>query len=80
MYIVLKIKDNLPQDVYCVTEDYDTVTRRFVEVCREQVSNFDEFTADDIDSCLDDGFCEMVNGSMICLMDVSNWNENGAIS
>ena len=38
----------------------------YLSACREHVSNFDEYTGDDLTAILDNGYCEFGTGS-VCI-------------
>ena len=68
MFFVIKIQDNLLNDVEFVGTDRQVAQDRFIDSCRNHLTNFDEYTQEDIDALHDEGYAEFTNGS-ICLMD-----------
>lgn len=67
---VIAIKDGVVEESYLFTGDRMEIAilshNKLIELCREKFSNFDEYTDDDIESILDDGFAEYGKGS-ICI-------------
>ena len=67
---VIAIKDGVVEESYLFTGDRMEIAilshNKLIELCREKFSNFDEYTDEDIESILDDGFAEYGKGS-ICI-------------
>jgi hypothetical protein len=61
---IVVVKNGLVDEI-TIIENGDE-ERHFLEKCQESVSNWDEFTAEDISNVLSDGYVERVNGT-ICL-------------
>ena len=68
---VVVIKDSVIDENYLFQGENDeevvkVAEQKFVELCKSHVSNWDEYTADDIANSFDDGYVEFGNGS-ICV-------------
>lgn len=67
---VIVIRDGIVDANYLFVGPHDEITdqanKKFIELCRERFSNFDEYTPEDIENILDDGYAEYGRGS-ICI-------------
>lgn len=62
--LVVVIKDSVVDEVIrCNADDCE---ERFLEKCREVFSNFGDYSSDDIDAILDNGY-ESGNGNSVCI-------------
>ena len=61
---VVVVVDGVVRDHILCTAD--TVEKVFLDVCKEEFSNFDEYSADDIQTILDNGY-ETGNNKSVCL-------------
>lgn len=65
--IVTRIECDLPVEVRCFKDNAagdEVAEKAYLDMCREVVSNFDEYTADDIAAILDNGFCAYGKGTI----------------
>jgi hypothetical protein len=67
---VIVIKNGVVEEGYKFSGKRDEIAtsaeKRFLELCHDKISNFDEYTPDDITAILDDGLAEYGGGS-ICI-------------
>ena len=62
---IVVVKDGVvDENILCV--DSADAEKRFLDKCAERLSNWDEYSAEDREACLDDGYAEYVTGS-VCL-------------
>lgn len=73
--VVSRIKDNVIDELFVfVGEQEKTSTEaeeKFLEMCREYCTNFEQYDEDDISDILNDGYVMLGNGS-ICI----SWDGN----
>lgn len=65
MIAVTVVKDNVVDSLW-IFPDVESAEKKFLDECSTRLSNWDEYTQDDIDSILADGYEKFGNGS-ICL-------------
>ena len=63
--LVITIKDSVLDEVFPFTESEDA-EKKFLELCREKIWNFDEYTPNDITGILDDGYAKY-GANSICI-------------
>lgn len=67
---VIAIKNGVLEEGYNFSGKRDEIAKlaekKFLELCHDKISNFDEYTPDDITAILDDGLAEYGGGS-ICI-------------
>ena len=64
-YVIL-IEDNLITETFKCKNGQD-VEKKFLEVCREKISNFENYTQEDFDYILEEGYEKLGNKSIsIC--------------
>ena len=71
MFVVMTIRDNVPDDLLLQTENLKVATAHFLDACQERMSNFDEYTTEDIAAILQSGYAE-IGCLSVCLLDLSN--------
>lgn len=80
MYLVVINKDNLPQDVVLVTADREKALAQFLETCGERLSNWDEYTADDKEALLDQGYELTGDNTAVVLIDTDGPTSDAEIA
>lgn len=53
-------------------DDYEQAKALFLDTCRTRCSNWDEYTPDDIDILLDEGYFEYGSNMVVCFLDLTN--------
>jgi hypothetical protein len=71
MFLVMTIKDNVPDELLIQTESRKTAELHFLDACGTRISNFDEYNHHDIEAVLSDGYAEYGTGC-VCMLDLSN--------
>lgn len=67
IYVVV-IKNGLVTDIFAYSEsEREDAERQFVNAMESNFSNFDEYTQEDIDACLEDGYAGFGSGNSIQL-------------
>jgi|688.fasta_scaffold439519_2 hypothetical protein len=65
---VIAIKNGVVEECYNFSGKNDEIAKlaekKFLELCSDKISNFDEYTPDDITAILDDGLAEYGGGSI----------------
>jgi len=59
---VIVVKNVAIRDNVVVVDDIDKAEAIFLNFCRKYLSNFDEYTEDDIDTILDEGYLGFRDG------------------
>jgi len=72
-------KDNLPQDVILVTTDLEKAQQRFLDTCSEYLSNWNEYSEDDKEELLDQGYEKIVGNGAVVLIDTDGPTSDAAI-
>jgi len=72
MYLVMTIKAGLPDDLVWLGNNYEQGKKVFLDRCSTDVSNWDEYDAEDIEACLNDGYCEYGRISAVVFLDLTN--------
>jgi len=69
---VILIKDNNIEEnhLFQGADAADQAEKKFVDLCRENLTNFDEYTKDDIDAIIENGYEHSINGKVAIVM---NW-------
>jgi hypothetical protein len=78
MFLVIRITDNVLNDIQFVGTDRQQAQDHFIDACRNHLTNFCDYSQEDIDNVLDEGYAEFVNGS-ICLVDTDGWSSDAEI-
>lgn len=73
MYMVALMKDNLPEDIIYFGDKRRLAQNKLLYLCSSYVSNWDEYTEEDKESILDDGYENLINGKTIVMFDLTNW-------
>lgn len=71
MFIVMTIKDNVPEDIIGVFIVRELAQKCFLDACSTRLSNWDEYDNEDKEALLDQGYEEFGNGS-ITYIDLKN--------
>ena len=71
-YLVMTIKNNVPDEIAFLTDDRKEAEEVFIEECKANVPNFEQQTKEDIDDILADGFVEYDKVKSVCLLDLIN--------
>lgn len=69
MYLILTIRSNVVDETVLLN-DRDIAEKHFLDTCSTSISNWDEYTADDIEAVLDNGYVEKIDGS-VCFLDLT---------
>lgn len=63
---VIEIKDSVLHEMHwCATSE--EAEAKFLELCRENITNFEEYTADDIEAILENGYEQYGSTNSICI-------------
>ena len=73
-FLVLTIKDGVPDELLVQTSDRKNAERHFLDACSTRISNFDEYNHHDIEAVLSEGYAEYGTGC-VCMLDLSNTRE-----
>ena len=73
MFLVTTIRDNVIEDIL-EFDNEEKAQEAFLELCQTNLSNFDEYTPEDIDAILAQGYETHGHGS-ICISNLGNGKE-----
>lgn len=71
MFSVIVIKDNVLNEAVWTGPDRDQGEQQFLDACQLNISNWDEYTAENVEDVLDNGYEQFGNGS-VCFIDHSS--------
>lgn len=74
MYITMVIRDSLPDNPVIVGNDRDEEILHFLNTCKMEISNWDEYTPEDIEVVLDEGYVQTGNGKSVVFMNLTNFD------
>lgn len=81
MFLVLVNKDSVLEEIAHVGVDRQVAEQRFIEVCSERISNWDEYTPADVAAVLENGYEMFGKGvGAIVLVDTDGWTNDEAIA
>lgn len=66
---VAVVKDGVVFEMFSFhdnTHENEQAEKQFLDSCKEHVSNWDDYAQEDIDKCMEDGYCKTGVGS-VCL-------------
>ena len=77
--LVVEIQDSVLYDVHslCGTDDgilREWAEKKFIDLASDCVSNWDEYTADDRNTCLEEGYIKYGNGNSICITGLTQYS------
>jgi len=78
MYVVVVNEDNILREVVCVTKDAKVAEDHFLDACKTNSSNWDEYEIEDVAAFLEDAYYQFGNQAVV-LMDVSNVKSDAEI-
>lgn len=79
MFIVMTTRDGVLDELVAIEVDREIAINKFLDTCRTQISCWEEYTSDDVDAILDDGYVEFID-RVIMYIDTSNVKSDQDIS
>ena len=70
----MTITDNLPNELLFATNSQEEATEHFLDACETHISNFDEYTDEDVENVLNDGYERIGAIGSVVMLDLSNTN------
>jgi len=80
MFIIQTNHDNVLDELIAIEVDCEVATRKFLDTCETVVFNWCDYTSDDIESILGNGFVEYGGNRAVVLIDGSNVKSDSDIA
>jgi|694.fasta_scaffold16366_15 hypothetical protein len=72
--LVVIIDRNLLEEAY-LFDDYESAEKKFLELCEEYITTWNEYTSADVNDCLTAGFA-LTRRRSICITQDLDWRGN----